>query len=166
MPEIPGSASRGNAPSRNDAQEPGCPQAVRCRVPHGTPQFTRFTRLTRLTRFLRPASLLPRHATRQNIHGSVLVAVEFQPTARTDMRPHAERLPDAGWARRPIRQDAATVLAGVGWRRRLHRHTMQLAIVVHPAPQARPTHIGDGLRQAPVAHQVPHLQVFQGNQVV
>jgi hypothetical protein len=58
------------------------------RVPHGT------TRFSRLTRFLWPESPLPRQrqATRQHIHGGVLVAVEDEPTARTDMRPHAERL--------------------------------------------------------------------------
>jgi hypothetical protein len=53
--EILGSTSRGNAPSRNDAQEPGCPQALRSRVPHGT------THTTRPTRLLWPASVRSGH---------------------------------------------------------------------------------------------------------
>src|SRR5262245_51328554 len=37
MREMLGSASRGNAPPRSSpAEEPGCPPALRSRVPHGT----------------------------------------------------------------------------------------------------------------------------------
>src|SRR4029077_11690389 len=87
----------------------------------------------------RPCSLA--NATRQHIHGGVLVAVQDEPTAWTDMRPHAKRLPDARWARRPIGQDAATVLAGVLRWNCDHCDSMQLTIVLHPAPQTGPAHI-------------------------
>src|SRR5262245_51284485 len=139
MPEIPGSASRGNTSSRNDAQEPGCPQALRSRVPHGTPRLTPRTRRTRLTRLTWPASVRPRQLqpTLQDRQRRVVIAVEDEPAARTDVRAHAERLPDARSARSPIGQGAAAVLGGVFWWNRHHWDPVQPTIVLHPAPQTR-----------------------------
>src|SRR6476661_8219415 len=148
MPEIPSSASWGNGRALTPPQEPGCPQALRSRVPHGTPQFSQ---LTRLTRFLRPASLLPRQcrATLQDHGGCVVVAIQDEPTAWTDMRAHAERLVDTLSARSPIGQDAAAVLGGVLRWHRHHWDLVQPTVVLHPPAQTGPAHIRDGFRQAP-----------------
>src|SRR5579875_1908532 len=61
----------------------------------------------------------------QNVDGGVVISIEYQSTAGTDMRSDRERLLD------PC-ATGATILCGVRWLYRNHRDVMHLPIVGEP----------------------------------
>jgi hypothetical protein len=88
--EIPGSANWGDGGAHTQPQEPGCPQALRfpCAPRYHSPSSSHSPAVASV----RPGQ---RQAMRQHIHGGVLVAVADEPIARAEVRPHAERRPNA-----------------------------------------------------------------------
>src|SRR5690349_12267112 len=104
-----------------------------------------------------PTFLLPQP---QDVPGGVLVAVQHQPTALTDMGPHAERLLDALRARGPIGEHTRAVLAG---ERRRHGYGLLPSVCSFENKDAQercPCCIRDALGEVVVLEQVGRLQVF------
>src|SRR5262249_45960393 len=134
----------------------------------GESSITGLTGLTGLTGQPWPASLRSRQRqpALQDHGGGVVIAIQDEPTARTEVRAHAERLADALPARGAVGQHAATVLAALLRRRRHRQDSGQPAIVLTPAPQTGPAHIRDRRGHLAIAHQGAYRQVLQGQQVV
>jgi hypothetical protein len=82
MREILGSASRGNGPPRGRPQEPGCPQALGSRVPHGTTQKD-----TLRGGFPNPLLDGPCQPGLSDQQRCIVIPVQDQPTVRTDVGP-------------------------------------------------------------------------------
>ncbi|GCE50684.1 hypothetical protein EI42_06350 [Thermosporothrix hazakensis] len=88
-----------------------------------------------------------------------MIAVEEQPTARTQMRTHTQALLDSLSTTR-------TVLTGEGRFHPDHWNTMQRAVVFHPPEEATSRRIRDAPGQMAVLDEMADLQGFVGNHVV
>ncbi|PZW28390.1 hypothetical protein EI42_03144 [Thermosporothrix hazakensis] len=86
-----------------------------------------------------------------------MIAVEEQPTARTQMGTHTQALLD------PL-PTTRTVLTGIGRFHPDHRNTMHLPIIPDPEEKTTPRRVSDPLGQMAVLDEMADLQGFIGKE--
>ena len=102
---------------------------------------------------------MPQGTGKEDVFSRIVVTVKHHATTMTEMGAHTQRLFHHGAALRAqltgeLRSDSND------------RNVMHRSIGVHPADELSPARIMNALRQVMIAHHVPYLQVFVGNQIV